>query len=395
MSSTRAEQRLLDLLVDAEQVEDRPLAGVVLELVDRARRVLAAELGELVELHPRVDPDRLRALVDQVAQHALGQAQVLVQQGSRRRLEGALLDPRPGRSQVGDVVGELGVARLGGVGAQDEAAAGFVAVARPRSGIGGDQGRHARAQLLAQLVRADLLRDADVVVLRQEDEQAPGDRDLRRQPRALGADRVLDHLDGERLALEDDALDRRRRHRAGRVIAARRAAVDVDVGDVQEGGALEADLDERRLHSRQHARDLADVDVADAAALELAFQVQLLHRAVLDHGDARFLRCPVDEDVLHRGRRFRSGLRPDVDPRPLEQRGRLVQRQTHDTGVAALDSLDPGRRCALDRVGTGLAERLAARDIALDASARSPLRSGPATHWRRVGRVRSPRPRPR
>jgi hypothetical protein len=80
----------------------------------------------------------------------------------------------------------------------------------------------------------------------------------------------------------------------------------VDIGDVQERGALEADLDERRLHPGQHTRDLADIDVADPAALERAFDVQLLHCAVLDHGDARFLRCPVDEDVLHRGRRFRS-----------------------------------------------------------------------------------------
>ena len=88
------------------------------------------------------------------------------------------------------------------------------------------------------------------------------------------------------------------------MLGARGAAVDVDVGDVQESGALEADLDERRLHPRQHAGDLADVDVADAAALELALDVELLHRAALDDGDTRFLRRPVDEDVLHRrGRR--------------------------------------------------------------------------------------------
>ena len=46
-----------------------------------------------------------------------------MQERSGRRLEGALADARPGLAQVGDVVGELGVARLGAVGAQDEAAA--------------------------------------------------------------------------------------------------------------------------------------------------------------------------------------------------------------------------------------------------------------------------------
>jgi len=41
------------------------------------------------------------------------------------------------------------------------------------------------------------------------------------------------------------------------------AALLPDIGDVQERGALEPDFDERRLHPRQHARNLADKDVAD------------------------------------------------------------------------------------------------------------------------------------
>jgi hypothetical protein len=69
---------------------------------------------------------------------------------------------------------------------------------------------------------------------------------------------------------------------------------------VQEGGALQADVDEGRLHARQHARHLAQVDVADQPALERALDVQLLHRAVLDQRHAGLLRRPVDQDVLHR-----------------------------------------------------------------------------------------------
>jgi hypothetical protein len=83
------------------------------------------ELLQRLELHPRVDPDRLGVVVHQVAQHPLRQAQVLVQQRSGRRLEGALAHRLPGLLQVADVVGQLLVARLGGVGAQDEAAAGL------------------------------------------------------------------------------------------------------------------------------------------------------------------------------------------------------------------------------------------------------------------------------
>ena len=64
-----------------------------------------------------------------------------------------------------------------------------------------------------------------------------------------------------------------------------------DVGDVQERRALEADLDERALHAGQHARDAAEIDVADEAARARALDVQLLHHALLEHGDARFLRA--------------------------------------------------------------------------------------------------------
>jgi hypothetical protein len=98
----------------------------------------------------------------------------------------------------------------------------------------------------------------------------------------------------------------------------RRAALaaGVQVGHVQEGGALQADVDEGALHARQHAHHLAQVDVAHQAALERALDVQLLHRAVLDDGHARFLRGPVDEeDVLHA-----MALSPAPDPGLQRQR---------------------------------------------------------------------------
>ena len=71
-----------------------------------------------------------------------------------------------------------------------------------------------------------------------------------------------------------------------------------DVRDVQERRALETDLDERALHSRQHARDAAEADVADEAARAGALDVELLHDALLEHRDARFLGSYVDEDFM-------------------------------------------------------------------------------------------------
>ena len=74
-----------------------------------------------------------------------------------------------------------------------------------------------------------------------------------------------------------------------------------DVGDMQECGPFESDFDERGLHSRQDARDPAEVDVADQAARAGTLDVQLLHDSLLEHGYARLLRRDVDEDVVAHG----------------------------------------------------------------------------------------------
>jgi len=74
-----------------------------------------------------------------------------------------------------------------------------------------------------------------------------------------------------------------------------------DVGHVQEGGALQADVDEGRLHARQDAHDAAEIDVADQAARGGALDVQFLHDAALHEGDARFLRREVDQEFLAHG----------------------------------------------------------------------------------------------
>ena len=71
-----------------------------------------------------------------------------------------------------------------------------------------------------------------------------------------------------------------------------------DIGHMQKGGPLQANINKRRLHPRQNPRHLAQVDVADQAALQSALHVQLLHRAAFHDGDAGFLGSPVDEDVL-------------------------------------------------------------------------------------------------
>ena len=70
---------------------------------------------------------------------------------------------------------------------------------------------------------------------------------------------------------------------------------------MQESRPLQPDVDERRLHAGQYTRHLAKIDVTDHPALQRALDLQLLYGAVLDDCNARFLRRPVDQDVLLHG----------------------------------------------------------------------------------------------
>ena len=134
------------------------------------------------------------------------------------------------------------------------------------------------------------LRDADVRLLREVDKKAAGDADLGRKPRALGSDGVLDHLHQDVLTFREQLFDRLR------FLAA--MPIAPDVGDVQEGRAVEADVDEGRLHPGQNPRDAPQVNVADQTPAARALDMQFLHHTLLDHGDACFLRCDVDQDLF-------------------------------------------------------------------------------------------------
>ena len=118
----------------------------------------------------------------------------------------------------------------------------------------------------------------------------PGDRDVRGDARALGADRLLRDLDDDLLALAQQRVDlgRLAAVAVAAALAARARGLVVVVGlgrelarlvevvaDVQEGRLLEPDVDERRLHAGQHARHAPEHDGARHAALALALDVEL------------------------------------------------------------------------------------------------------------------------
>ena len=166
-------------------------------------------------------------------------------------------------------------------------------------------------------------------------------RDLGRQARALGADRVLDHLHQQRLAFGEDLLDR-----PGRLAPAspppwpfwRSSQMSATCRNAARSRPISTNAD---CMPGQHARDLAHVDVADQAAARGALDVQLLHRRRVHHRDARLLRRDVDEDVLvhaHATCAARAALHA------LQQLRGLVQRQAHHAGVAAADLGDERAR---------------------------------------------------
>ena len=94
------------------------------------------------------------------------------------------------------------------------------------------------------LVVVEPARDAEALALRDEDDEAAGQRDLGREPRALRLHRVLDRL--------DEDLSGRAGSGPG---SSCRAGVALELGhddlvDVEEAVLLEADLDEGGLHAR-------------------------------------------------------------------------------------------------------------------------------------------------
>ena len=75
-----------------------------------------------------------------------------------------------------------------------------------------------------------------------------------------------------------------------------------DVGDVEEGVLLEADVDEGGLHPRQDPRHASLVDVSDDAALLAALDLHLGDAAVLEDGDAGLAVVGGDEELFLHGR---------------------------------------------------------------------------------------------
>ena len=228
------------------------------------------------------------------------------------------------------------------------------------AGILGQQLGDHLPELGPLLAALDLPAHPDLGGVGHVDQEAAGEGDLRGDPAALGADRLLGHLDREGLALLEDVLDvgqraagrdlalpglrrrsvalppplplpRRRRsaparHSVRRSPAASSTVRPADrgglgsasalvllavllfvrllvlvrlqqVGGVEEGALLLPDVHEGGLDAREHRLDPAEIDVADRAAMVGAVDQQLDQPVVFQDGHAGLPLAPVDQDL--------------------------------------------------------------------------------------------------
>jgi hypothetical protein len=74
-----------------------------------------------------------------------------------------------------------------------------------------------------------------------------------------------------------------------------------EIGGMEEGALLRANVDECRLNSRQHCFDLSQVHVANHATVVWTIDEELNQLPVLQNRHARFTRAGVNEDFsFHR-----------------------------------------------------------------------------------------------
>ncbi len=294
-----AVERLLDLLLDAVQVEDRPVAVVQLDALGHVGHERARELQHALVRLRMVDAHLVHAARHYVAHHAHRQRQILVHEIAGPRGRRLLAQHRPELLQEHHV-GSQCIGRRAFCSSTHDVAAGFIGCAGTAFAASRSRCRSASSSMRAEMPTPrpfgmyTRYRDGIVMNVVSRAPFVPSgslSTCTRISPPSLTSDwmsavrRFVDRL------VELAVLADRGMH---------------DVRSVQERRALQADVDERGLHARQHARHAALVDIADQPAAVGALEEDLLQHAVLDQRGAHFARADVDQDLAVIALRLRS-----------------------------------------------------------------------------------------
>jgi hypothetical protein len=257
-----AGQRRIEHLVDPVGLQERLLAVPQLDLVDEVRRGATEEGGQSLVLLLVVDDRTLEVGGEDVPHDADRQVGLLEDERRGAGFLDALLQHLAELEQVEHLPFQVGPHRALGRGADDRAAA-------PQVQFGG-----LAAQPLTFLV-VKSPGDADPLAVGRVHHVAPGDREVHRQPRTLGLQRVLDDLDDNLLAGLEQVGDVAPVLGLPAPAARRLDAGQHDLVDVQEAVLLQADVDERSLQAGEDVVDAPLVDVADDRSRTPALEVDL------------------------------------------------------------------------------------------------------------------------
>ena len=216
--------------------------------------------------------------------------------------------------------------------------------------------------------------DAGHRALGHVDQVAAGQGDLRGEPGALVADRVLGDLHQHGVAGAQRVLD------AAGLAALEPGGVPVDLAGVEHGVAALADVDERRLHRRQHVLHPAEVDVAGHRGRGLARDVVLDEHAVLEHADLGAVATAAhDHDALDA---LAAGEELGLGDDRAATTGLAALAATLLLGLEAGRALDRGRlvalRARLAHPGRGAGRVLVLAVTGATAAAAAPTAAGAA-----------------
>ena len=227
---------------------------------------------ELLEGFLVVDEDPVHVLHQKVPDRPEQQALLRVHEGGSLGLLGLGLDVLVEGQQAVQVLLEGLLGLSGGGGADDDALV-----------LGLDLVEDL-AEPPPLVLLLDAAADAHVVHRGHEHQGAPRQGDVGGDPGALGAHRVLGHLDQHALARLQQIPDLPSLRELLQLVVL--IPGEEHVPGVQKGVLLEADVHEGRLHARQHVLDLAELDVPHQSFRPRLLHVELHGGAVLHHRHA-------------------------------------------------------------------------------------------------------------